>query len=204
METMCVPISYSVWICSQFQLSTIVQKDTYLEKCVSQLVIYLVCVCEPSYTCPQLIYIYIYTYPTAVLSGNLWVRKNASKGQSKLILYDWELSCLHVPQFDLAVFLLCTIPAMDYSTELYHIWTEHAEFYRHHLITSLHDHKELAEVFSDRQSFHRILGFVIFEAFCNRVSIWCILPPALRFYNSESELRKILSFLCFASKELPA
>ena len=99
---------------------------------------------------------------------NACLRRCPGEHQRRLCLYDWELACTHVPQWDVAVFLLYTLP--EGSTP--HEMNSHAEFYRQSLRKELvkHGHgSDTIENLTNYNTFTKIyeyamMAFILYTA----------------------------------------
>ena len=131
-----------------------------------------------------------------VILGNQWVRKTPLEDQSDIVLVDWEMCCVHVPQRDPANFLLFTLPLVKTPADMLNMFTEYAEFYRNELVKNLLTNQHpSASIFTDKQRFHRIFKYMVFECVVNRGFNCICFPPAVQLGPITEFTEKLFLYL---------
>ena len=98
------------------------------------------------------------------------------------MLYDWETTCIHVPQRDVAVFLGCNLQPAGSPELLLRAWSEYTDHYRKQLLAALSKSSAddaVRRSFEDTERFNYILDLQVFEFYCNRACNCPFLPPIL-------------------------
>ena len=110
--------------------------------------------------------------------GNLWLRKNPQEGKSDLILFDWESCCIHVPQRDVALFLMSVVYPKPYRAENLQQWRTYTDFYHRHLLTAFQGNNDhgLVDDIKDKNKFDRMIYFQLIEAVLNRLMLFAVVP----------------------------
>ena len=112
-----------------------------------------------------------------LIPANLRLRRHAIEGKSDLILYDWELCCINVPQRDLVFFLICVIPPQSTLERHIQVFKAHTAYYQKHLVEALQGRdKFLINKIKDRDMFDRIVYLQMFELLLNRSCLLGALP----------------------------
>ena len=126
----------------------------------------------------------------------MFVRRTPVKNQSPLALFDWETCCIHVPQRDVAWFLILALEATKSPAESLATWGVYTEYYRQELLR-LTESYQLKQHYSfkDRILFDRILDFQIFEVFCNRLCLLQLYPPNLMNWPHKEGMRKFTHYI---------
>ena len=107
----------------------------------------------------------------------MWLRKRPLEGKSDLILYDWELCCIHVPQRDVVTFLMVTTLPHSSPSEQLNYWKKFTDFYHEQLLASIQGREEhLIERIKDKKNFDRIMYLQVIEALLNRACLMAVVP----------------------------
>ena len=107
----------------------------------------------------------------------MWLRKRPLEGKSDLILYDWELCCIHVPQRDVVTFLMVTTLPQSSPSEQLNYWKKFTDFYHEQLLASIQGREEhLIERIKDNKNFDRIMYLQVIEALLNRACLMAVVP----------------------------
>ena len=134
----------------------------------------------------------------------MFLRRNPSKEQSALALFDWETCCIHVPQRDVAVFLLYTLSTGKTPQETMQAWSECTEHYRMELISAISGRSEkLHQVFKDKELFTSIMAYMALETYVTRAALPSFFPIAMRNFDCEEGLLNILSYVEAISVAIP-
>ena len=125
-------------------------------------------------------------YPKTLNHGDFNTRNVCLKRREphdyRTCAYDWELSCIHVPQRDAVEFLSFALPSGTAMTT----FEEYLEFYRNELESALketereEDLEYLISVVTDKRSFFKIADFVMMEMFITRVSKYFLLYAGMK------------------------
>ena len=120
--------------------------------------------------------------------GNLWLRKNMIEDKSELILFDWECCCIHVPQRDVAFFLMTVVDPKPSPAENLHQWRRYTDYYHQHLLAAIHENndQEIVDNIKDKNKFDRMIYFQLIEALLNRTFLFAVVPK-----NSTPDMVKI-------------
>ena len=122
-------------------------------------------------------------YPKTFCHGDFSPRnvclKPDIRGQYRACAYDWELSCIHVPQRDLAEFLLFALPA----NTSFRKWEEYIEFYRNELINSIQlkqGESKIAAVIKDKDRFIKMVDFAVMEYLLIRIPQYIVVLVGIK------------------------
>ena len=117
------------------------------------------------------------TYPKTFVHNdfnarNVCLRRNPSPNQSYLCAYDWEISTLLFPQFDIAFFLVFAVPVQGaIESILFHL-----NFYHECLLSEVKGNgtksEETLRNISDKEEFHLIFDYCMMEIFSRRMMIY--------------------------------
>ena len=131
-----------------------------------------------------------------IITGNVWIRRDPLEYQSDLVLVDWEMCCIHVPQRDPAHFLSFTLPPAKTPAEMLNMFTEYAEYYRKELVKNLLDIQHpSAAIFKDKEKFYRIFDYMVFECVVNRAFNAIGFPPAFCKWTIRERIEKVLLYV---------
>ena len=126
----------------------------------------------------------------------MFVRKTPRRNHSPLALYDWESCCIHVPQRDVAWFLILALEPSKSPAESLATWRVYTDYYRQELLrlTELYG-LEQHNSFKDTILFDRVLDFQVFEVFCNRICNWILFPPNVMNWPHREGMRKFTHYI---------
>ena len=111
----------------------------------------------------------------------MWLRKSPVEGKSDLILYDWELCCINVPQADVLYFLVTVLPPHASPAEQLAVLTTHMEYYREQLLDALTGRDaKLIETMKNRELFDRIIYLSLVQRLLGRAFITGAFPEPLQ------------------------
>ena len=102
---------------------------------------------------------------------NCCLRRSPKAHQRSLCLYDWEFANIHIPQADVAHFLMFVIGEKDAFNAI----STYAEFYRKCLLTQLQlngCNKETMQMVSDVACFQKVFDFSMMEVLAFRVTMY--------------------------------
>ena len=118
---------------------------------------------------------------TLFLTGNLWLRKDPEEGKSDLILYDWELCCINVPQTGLAEFMAMTLKPQNTPSEQLREWVRYVHYYQHQVLNCIKGREQrLVEKIQNRDLFERMFYLQAMQELGNRLYMVAAVPQPLR------------------------
>ena len=137
------------------------------------------------------------SFPILYLTGNIILRKECNEEHDYLCLIDWELSCIHVPQRDLAMYLINAIlPARRVSVKNMASISKYVDCYVSQLTRSReNENREIPIMISDRTKFNELLHYCMLQIIVERCLVLFLLPtrPDWWFDVLESSLTYIES-----------
>ena len=117
------------------------------------------------------------TYPKTFVhydfnARNVCLRRNPGPNQSYLCAYDWEVSKLLVPQYDIALFLVFALPVQGaVESILFHL-----KFYHECLLSELKRNgttsEETLRILCDKEEFHLIFDYCMMEILSRRMMFY--------------------------------
>ena len=120
-------------------------------------------------------------YFTLLPSGNLWLRKDPADGKSDLILYDWELCCINVPQTGLPEFMAITLKPQSTPSEQLREWMRYVHYYQDQVLNCIIGREEgLVEKIRNRALFERMFYLQVMQVLVNRLYLVAAVPEPLR------------------------
>ena len=128
-------------------------------------------------------------------TGNLWLRRQAEEGKSHLILFDWELCCIDVPQGDLVFALLDVSPQSSAEGHL-RVYKTYTAYYHQQLLEALKGRDQsLINRIKDWETFDRIVYLQMFEILLNRMSVVGALPEEHRQRKFEATIENAFRYI---------
>ena len=109
---------------------------------------------------------------------NACLRLSRDTGSRSLCLYDWELATIHVPQIDVAEFLLFSLPVEG----AFEAMSSLAEFYRQCLVKELDklgSHDEFVYRVVDPIVFHKLFDYSVMDRLSWKLMLFCSSGNAL-------------------------
>ena len=129
-------------------------------------------------------------------TGNLWLRGQAEEGKSRLILFDWELCCIDVPQGDLVFALLDVSPQSSAAEDHLTVYKTYTAYYHQQLLEALKGRDQsLINRIKDRETFERIVYLQMFEILLNRMSVVGALPKEHRHRKYEEIIESAFLYI---------
>ena len=124
---------------------------------------------------------------------------NKSEDQSYLCAYDWEFIGPNVPQRDVIMLLLSTLPVSSTPEAHRELWEEYINFYRDHLIEGLEkrgllQHADTKE-FLMKDNFHKVAAFSALEVAQDWLTFCASIPRAYHLKNLEKVSRNLLLYI---------
>ena len=121
-------------------------------------------------------------YPKSVCHNdfnprNICLRGDPNPDKSHLCVYDWEMAYIHVPQHDIAEFLMFTLPESTTEEEL----LEYVEYYRQKLAMKLRDFGNKQSVIAtieNRDDFENVFVYQVVEFLAVRLSFYFCIAKA--------------------------
>ena len=132
-------------------------------------------------------------------SGNLCYRLDKADDQSYLCAYDWEFIGPNVPQRDVIMLLLSTLPVSSTREAHRELWEEYINLYRDHLIEGLEKRGLVQQVemkeFLRKDTFHKVAAFSAFEVAEDWLTFCASIPRAYHLKNLEKVSRNLLLYI---------
>ena len=113
---------------------------------------------------------------------NVCLRKDPNPDKSHLCVYDWELAYIHVPQHDIAEFLMFTLSESTTKEEI----LEYVEYYRQKLVMEVRafgNTKSVIETIENRDEFEKIFVYQVVEFLAVNLSFYFCIGKATDTYT---------------------
>ena len=115
-------------------------------------------------------------YPTTVCHNdfnprNVCLRRDPKSSKKHLCMYDWELAYIHVPQLDLAEFLIFVLPETSSSADI----NNFVEYYRLELLKHLKTlgcSQNIIDIIDDRYNFQCVFIYEVIEFLALRLNTY--------------------------------
>ena len=144
-----------------------------------------------------LLHLFLYT-----LSGNLCYRECPSEDQSHLCAYDWEIVSAGLPQKDVTMFLMSSLPVSDTPSAHEELWDTYMEYYRKCLSDELKKlgrrNEEKVEAFLQEDNFRKVTKYTVIIVLLEWISGCGGMPNEYVLSNFEEMAENIWKYTdCF-------